>query len=408
MVHMTIKGAIGSMLRYFYRMETVRLRPKEHQRLLGGHQWVFRNEISQTPQAELGEIVRVVSHSDRFLGIGFYHPTSRIAVRIISDIEERIDVEFFAKRIQRALELRHRLLPQAEAYRLVFGEADMLSGLIVDRFDNTLVMQMHSAGMDVRINEIVDALRHVIPDVTGIVERNTMGTRVQEGLPHRDGVVWGSVPDRITFLEGPANLEIDVLGGQKTGYFLDQRINREWIGKHVSGKRVLDAFCNVGGFSLHAGHGGAAHVVGIDSSATAIAAATHHATINNLSQVQFRKANMFDALREYAANEEQWDVIILDPPSFAKSRQSLGGARAGYAELNRSALKLIPSGGLLVSASCTQLFAEHDLLDVVYEESARLRRTLRLVHRGNQAPDHPVLLAMPETQYLKFLVFEVW
>jgi 23S rRNA (cytosine1962-C5)-methyltransferase len=298
-------------------------------------------------------------------------------------------------------------MPGEEAYRLVFGEADFLGGLIVDRFANTLVMQMHAAGMDMRMHEIVAALRTILPDVTGIVERNSMNTRAKEGLPLRDGVVWGHVPERIGFTENGIRLEIDVVGGQKTGYFLDQKLNRAWVAAHARGRSVLDCFCNVGGFALNAAAGGATNVIGIDSSQPVVDAAKRHAVLNGFEQVAFEQANVFDVLREHAVEGRQWDVVVLDPPSFAKSRSALSGARAGYAELNRLALKLLSSGGLLVSASCTQLVPEHELLDIVYREAARLRKPLRLVHRGNQAPDHPVLLAMPETQYLKFFVFDV-
>lgn len=389
-------------------MQTAVLKHREHHRIASGHLWVFRNELAIIPQAGVGEVIRVESADAKFLGIGFYHPTSSIAIRMISTEEEPIDVAFFEKKIQRALALRNQLLPEAEAYRLVFGEGDGLSGLIIDRFANTLVVQMHAAGMDLRMPMIVEALRTVLPNITGIVERNTMNTRKKEGLELRDGVVWGTVPETVSFTEGTVKLEIDVIGGQKTGYFLDQRVNRIWVHQHAQGKRVLDAFCNVGGFALHAGKGGAGHVLGIDSSLPAIAAARNHATINNLNTVHFEQANVFDVLRQHLQEQQTWDMIVLDPPSFAKNRNALQGARAGYAELNRTALKLLNSGGILISASCTQLVPEHELMDIVYREAARLRLTLRLIHRGNQSPDHPVLLAMPETQYLKFLVFEVY
>jgi 23S rRNA (cytosine1962-C5)-methyltransferase len=202
-------------------------------------------------------------------------------------------------------------------------------------------------------------------------------------------------------------LEIDLVAGQKTGYFLDQKLNRRVVGSLSSGRRVLDCFCNVGGFALNAAAGGASLALGIDSSAAAVQGALRHAEINGLVNCTFEQANVFDLLREHVQQGITWDMVILDPPSFAKSRSAIRGALAGYAELNRTAMKLLGPGGMLVSSSCTQLVSEHDLLDILYRESARIRKRLRLVHRGSQAPDHPVLLAMPETQYLKFLVFEV-
>ncbi len=388
-------------------MKTVQLRPREHYRLIEGHQWIFRNELQQATDAEPGEVVMVLTNDGRELGIGFYHPTSRISVRMAGAPSETVNTEYFEQRIRRALRLRQHYMPEAQAYRVVFGEADMLGGLIVDRFADTLVLQTFSAGMDMRLSMIVQALLHVLPNTTGIIERNTMATRRKEGLPLREGVLYGDVPNTVKFTENNIVLEASVHTGQKTGYFLDQSVNRRWVQDHSRGLRVLDAFCNVGGFALHAASGGATSVLGVDSSAIAIEQAQRHARMNALDTVQFLQANVFDVLREHAQQGITWDMIILDPPSFAKSRDARSGARAGYAELNRSALKLLRSGGQLITSSCTQLVPEYELMDIVYAEAARLRIPLRLVHRGVQAPDHPVLLAMPETSYLKFLVFDV-
>jgi len=388
-------------------MHTLRLKPHEHHRIAEGHLWVFRNELATEPPPELGALVRVESSEGRSLGTGFSNPHSKIAVRMLGGEIETVDTAFFAERIRQAVALRQRLLPNEQAYRVVFGEADLLSGLIIDRYDTTIVMQMLASGMDVRRDLIIEAIREVMPDVTGIVERNAVKVREKEGLDLREGVVWGTVPDRVRFSENDILIDVDLVGGQKTGYFLDQKVNRATIASLSKGKRVLDCFCNVGGFALNAAKGGALEAVGVDSSATAIEQATHHANLNGLENCRFELANVFDLLREHAEEGRQWDIIILDPPSFAKSRNALKGARAGYAELNRTAMKLLAPGGLLVSASCTQLVPEHELMDIVYREAARLRKRLRLVHRSGQAPDHPVLLAMPETLYLKFLVFDV-
>lgn len=388
-------------------MHTLRLKPHEHHRIAEGHLWVFRNELATEPPPELGALVRVESSEGRSLGTGFSNPHSKIAVRMLGGEIENVDTAFFTERIRQAMALRQRLLPAEQAYRVVFGEADLLSGLIVDRYDTTIVIQMLAAGMDVRRDMIFEAIREVMPDVTGIVERNAVKVREKEGLDLREGVVWGTVPDRVRFSENGILIDVDLEGGQKTGYFLDQKVNRATIASLSAGKRVLDCFCNVGGFALNAAKGGALEAVGVDSSATAIEQATHHAELNGLDNCHFEQANVFDLLRQHVDEGRQWDIIILDPPSFAKSRNALKGARAGYAELNRTAMKLLAPGGLLVSASCTQLVPEHELMDIVYREAARLRKRLRLVHRSGQAPDHPVLLAMPETLYLKFLVFDV-
>lgn len=388
-------------------MHTLRLRPKEHHRIVEGHLWVFRDELREYPEVPAGTLVGVESHDGTPLGVGFYHPTSKIAVRMLGTDRTTIDADFFAERFAAARALRTRMMPNEDAYRLVFGEADLLSGLIIDIYGSVAVLQMLAAGMDLRRELIVEALLRTLPHLTGIVERNSMKVREKEGLELRDGILWGSVPDRVRFIENGIQLEVDLIGGQKTGYFLDQKTNRAFVGRLSAGKRVLDCFCNVGGFALNAAVGGAALAVGVDSSAAAVQAAERHAQLNQLTNCEFVQANVFDLLRQYVTEGHTWDIVILDPPSFAKSRQAVSGARAGYSELNRTALKLLRPGGLLVSASCTQLVAEHDLMDIIYTEAARVRRRLRLVHRGEQAADHPVLLAMPETQYLKFLVFDV-
>lgn len=388
-------------------MLTLTLKPREERRLRDGHLWAFRDELVDVPPAEPGQLVRLVSHDGASLGCGFYNPLSKIAVRLLGGEVHALDVEFFVRRFTSSRHLRRLVLPEQEAYRLIFGEADMLSGLIVDIYGQYAAIQMLSAGMDRAKPLIIEALRQVLPELKGIIEKNTAQTRKKEGLDLVDAVVWGAVPDRVQVHENGLALEIDLIAGQKTGYFLDQKLNRRVVGSLASGRRVLDCFCNVGGFALNAARGGASHALGVDSSAVAVQGAMRHAEINGLDNCTFEQANVFDLLREHVHQGVGWDMVILDPPSFAKSRNAIRGALAGYAELNRTAMKLLGPGGMLVSSSCTQLVSEHDLLDILYRESARIRKRLRLVHRGSQAPDHPVLLAMPETQYLKFLVFEV-
>jgi 23S rRNA (cytosine1962-C5)-methyltransferase len=388
-------------------MLTLTLKPREERRLRDGHLWAYRDELVHAPDAVPGELVRLVAHDGSSLGSGVYNPLSKIAVRLLGGEVETLDTDFFVRRFRTSLQLRRRMLPNEEAYRLVFGEADLLSGLIVDVYGQYAALQMLSAGMDRAKPHVIEALRQVLPDLKGIIEKNTAQTRKKEGLELVDAVVWGEIPERVLVRENGLALEIDLLGGQKTGYFLDQKINRRVVGSLSAGRSVLDCFCNVGGFALNAAMGGAAMALGVDSSEAAISSAIRHAEINGLDNCQFVKANVFDLLREHIEHERVWDMVVLDPPSFAKSRSAIRGALAGYSELNRSALKLLRPGGLLVSSSCTQLVSEHDLLDILYRESARIRKRLRLVHRGSQAPDHPVLLSMPETQYLKFLVFEV-
>ncbi|MBK6420383.1 MAG: class I SAM-dependent rRNA methyltransferase [Ignavibacteria bacterium] len=388
-------------------MKIITMRPREEKRIKEGHLWVNKDDLSHDLDVPPGTLVRVSTFDGASMGTGFYNPLSKIAVRLLACEEEEAGTAFFVKRIGQAQALRQLVLPNEEGYRVVYGEADLLSGLIIDRYGDYLVMQMLSAGMDVRKQNIIEALLTVFPTCKGIVEKNMSQTRTREGLELVDGVVWGTVPERIQFMENGLRLEIDLTTGQKTGYFLDQKVNRAMVAKLAKGRTVLDCFCNVGGFALNAAAAGASLAVGIDSSALAVEAATRNAELNGLTNCSFEKANVFDLLRDHLAEERAWDMIVLDPPSFAKHRGALRGALAGYAELNRTALKLLKPGGILVTSSCTQPVTEHDLMDILYRESARVRRRLRLIYRGAQAPDHPVLLAMPETQYLKFLVFEV-
>lgn len=388
-------------------MTTLTLRQKRDDRYRGGHLWVFRDDLQSQPDLPAASLVRVVSAEGFSYGSGFYHPTSKIAVRLLGADVESVTTEFFADRFSHALAVRQALLPGQHAFRLIHGESDLLSGLVVDIYDSVAVIQMLAAGMDAHQQNIVDALRLVFPSLQAIVEKNMARVRELEGLELRDGILYGTVPTPLDIDEYGVTIRLDLLGGQKTGYFLDQKTNRTIVASLAKGKRVLDCFCNVGGFALHAAKAGATAVVGVDSSASAIAAAQQNAQLNRLGNVSFEVANAFDFLRETAQQGARWDIIILDPPSFAKKRSSIDRAVAGYAELNRLALKALQPGGILVSASCTQLVPESMLLDILYREAARLKRRLRLLYRGTQAADHPVLLGMPETQYLKCLVFDV-
>lgn len=383
------------------------LRPREERRLLEGHLWVFRDELSKIPDAEPGTLARVVTRDGYVVGTGFYNPLSKIAVRLLGGDVERVDTAIFVERFTAALTLRARVLPGESAFRLIHGESDLLSGLIIDLYADVAVVQMLAAGMDRHRDDIVNALRTVFPNLKAIVEKNTMQTRKKEGLELREGGIWGDVPEFVDIIENGIKIRVDITTGQKTGYFLDQKVNRRVVGALSPGKRVLDCFCNVGGFALNAAQQGAAEAIGIDSSQAAVDAAMANAERNELTNARFVKANVFDDLRQRVDAGETWDIVVLDPPSFAKSRTAIKGAIAGYSELNRTAMKLLAPGGILVSSSCTQLVSESMLLDILYREAARLKRRLRLLHRGEQAPDHPILLAMPETQYLKFLVFDI-
>ena len=386
-------------------MTTLRLAPKAHKRIRQGHLWVFRDELAPHEPCEAGDLVRIVTDYDYDLGVGFYHPTSQIAVRLLAAPD--FTKERITNRLRSALQLREQLFAPETAYRLVFGESDGFPGLIVDRYGDYCAVQFLSAGIDKRRAEITEALQDVMPNVKGIIAKNDSQLRSKEGLPRTTEVLFGEIPPSIEMTENGIRYNLSLAEGQKTGYFLDQRVNRSFIAQIAKGLRVMDCFTNQGGFALNAAAGGALEVLGVDSSASAIEACSRNAALNNYTKCSWLVADVFDDLKRRAAAAEKWDIIILDPPAFTKTKAQVAQAKRGYAEINRQALKLISNGGYLVSASCSHHMREDMLMDVILEESRRVNRKLALVYRGHQSPCHPVYMPMPETQYLKFLVFRV-
>lgn len=389
-------------------MLDVILKKREDHRLREGSLWVYADEIRTMANGITeGDLVRVLSDSGVSMGTGFFNPHSSIRVRLLGADVEEVNPEFFYNRFLRSNALRQRLLPGADAYRLIFGESDLLSGLIVDRYANCFVLQIVSLGMDKHRSDILQGLLSVFPETECVIEKSTSPSRTKEGLEPHSAILWGQVPDSLIVHDGPVTVSVDIAGGQKTGYFLDQRDNRRAVAPLAEGRRMLDCFCNLGGFAISAALSGAREVVGVDSSAVAIEGARRNAELNDVHNATFVQANVFDFLRSQIEAQEQWDIIVLDPPSFARERRSIHRARAGYGELTRLALKLLPEGAFLVSSSCTQVVRENQFLEIITREAARLRRRLRIVYRGYQAADHPVLPSMPETEYLKFFIFEL-
>jgi 23S rRNA (cytosine1962-C5)-methyltransferase len=299
----------------------------------------------------------------------------------------------------------------------VFGESDFLPGLVIDRYSDAeadyFVLQTLSVGMDMRKDTICEALRSVFPNTKAIIEKNNSALRKHDGLDQRESVLWGEVPEKIQMTENGVVSALSLMEGQKTGYFLDQKLNRLKVKELASGLRVLDCFTNQGGFALHAALGGAVSALGLDSSASAIERCRTNAQVNKVDEkTTFECEEVLDYLHAAAdrfttSGERLWDMIILDPPAFAKSRAQVPQAKRGYAKINRMALRILPPGGFLVTGSCSHHVSEETLLGVIQEEAQRERRRLRLVFRGGQSPCHPVLASMPETAYLKFFVFEV-
>jgi 23S rRNA (cytosine1962-C5)-methyltransferase len=385
----------------------LKLNPKAHNRVRNGHPWIFRDELAAHQSIDAGSIIRVETDYGYDLGLGFYHPSSQIAVRLLRWQEKQVDTHFFISRLQSALALRQRLFPAEPVYRLCFGESDYLPGLVIDRYGDYCAVQLLSAGMDILRPMIFEAMLAIMPDLKGIILKNDSQLRMKEGLQPGEEIVWGNIPEEIPIIENGIKLSLSLLKGQKTGYFLDQRLNRAFVGSLAKGLTVLDCFTNQGGFALNAAAGGAIKAVGIDSAASAVQACRNNAELNGFDQCSFVQADVFDYLKDQAAAGNKWDMVILDPPAFAKSKGSVAQARRGYSEINRQALKLISTGGYLISASCSHHVSEEMLLECISAEAKRINRQLRLLWRGGQSPCHPVLLTMPETRYLKCLIFEV-
>ncbi|MCX7984620.1 MAG: class I SAM-dependent rRNA methyltransferase [Bacteroidetes bacterium] len=382
------------------------LKKNEEKRILQGHLWVFSNEIASVrgvPAA--GDVVVVLRHDDTFLGIGFYNPHSLIAVRFLSKAVEQISYDFFTKRIEQANELRTRLYPSSTTYRMVHGESDFLPGLIVDRYNEYIVLQIVSVGMERCIQMICDVLDSLFHP-KAIIARNDISLRTLEQLSQEVKVLRGT-PGETIYCEDDVRFVVDVLRGQKTGLFLDQRENRRTLRRYVSDRRVLDCFCNDGGFALHAAAAGATEVVGVDISESTLERAKVNARMNNAKHVTFVHSDVFEYLSKAAENAVTFDVVILDPPSFTKNKKTVATALRGYKKLHIFALKVLKSPGILATASCSHHITEEAFLDVVHQAALKVGRTLQLIEYHGAAPDHPVLLAMPETQYLKFAVFAV-
>lgn len=382
------------------------LRPKEEKRILAGHPWVFSNEVKETKGSpQIGDVVELLAASGTSLGVGFYNPHSLIAFRLLSHRIEEINADFFEKRISQALEMRAKLYPNGETFRLVYSESDFLPGLVVDKFNEYLAVQTVSYGMDARLTLICDVLEHLLHP-TGMVERNESPLRELEKLPLKKGILRGEIAPTI-IEEADVRYRVNVLEGQKTGFFLDQRENRILARKYCGNADVLDCFCNDGGFALHAAKGNAKSVLAVDASADAISRAEENARLNNLGTILFERADVFEKLQSLAREGRTFDVVILDPPSFTKSRKNVTTAKQGYKELHSLALRVLKSGGLLLTASCSHHIEPEVFRDIVDWTARRCGKRAQLLEWRGAAPDHPVLPAMPETHYLKFGVFRI-
>jgi 23S rRNA (cytosine1962-C5)-methyltransferase len=386
-------------------MKSVHLKQKEDRRILRGHPWVFSNELQRMSDAFApGDIVDVRDASGRFVGRGYINPHSLIAVRILTRHQEEIDPAFLRRRISAARALRAEF-GFGDSYRAVFSEGDGLPGLIVDKYAGTLVLQSLTAGIDRLQGDIIAALTEEYAP-NAIVLRNDSGSRALEGLSQEKRVVHGAVNGPVTIEESGITYRVDVLEGQKTGFFFDQRENRLALRDYVRGRRTLDCFCYVGAWALTATRFGASEVVGLDSSEKAIGLATENAALNNLA-ARFRTADVFDELRDLDKRRERFGCIILDPPAFVKSRAKVREALKGYKEINLRAMKLLEPGGALVTCSCSHHIDEELFREMLIDAAYSAGRQARVLEMRSQARDHPVLLAARETQYLKCAILIV-
>ncbi|HVX65575.1 MAG TPA: class I SAM-dependent rRNA methyltransferase [Bryobacteraceae bacterium] len=384
-------------------MKTVRIHRKGAGRLLAGHPWIFSSDIADRGGAEAGEAVRIAGPRGALLGTAHYSSSSQIALRLLSREAVVPDKDFFRARIEAAEAFRRRVVSDSDAYRVVHGEADLLPALIVDRYGEWLVIQTLDQGMDRAKPEIVAALQEIYSP-RGIVERNEAAVRRHENLPQIAGLLAGEEPGVVEIRMNGLRLHADLLRGQKTGVFLDQRENYVAVARYAHG-RALDCFTSTGGFALHMA-ARCETVEGVDSSAPALEVAESNRTANGIGNVSFREANVFGLLSGLRNAGRPYSTIVLDPPAFAKSRESLEGAARGYKEINLRALQILAPGGILVACSCSHHMSEAMLLEVVASASLDAGRTLRVLERRTQAQDHPILLTVPETHYLKCLVFE--
>ena len=385
-------------------MHTVRVNRKAAGRIASGHPWIFTSDVLDRGDAARGDAVRVIDPAGATLGTAHFSDSSQISLRLLSDRAETIDQAFYLRRIRESEEHRRRVVTGSDAYRLVHGEGDRLPGLIIDRYGSYFTVQTLDQGMDCAKHLIVNCLQELFSP-QGIVERNDSAVRKHESLPLQSGVLAGEVPASVIVHMNSLQFHADLLHGQKTGIFLDQRENYVAAARYARG-RALDCFTSTGGFALHlAGH--CDSVQAIDSSEASLKTAELNRAANGIANIEFRRADVFDLLAGYAAARREFEIAVLDPPAFAKSRRSLEGAVRGYKEINRRTLELLSGGGILVTCSCSHHLSEAMLLDIVASASLDARRKLRVLERRTQSQDHPILLTVPETMYLKCLVLEV-
>ncbi len=387
------------------RLPVVRINAKGLRWQRRGHPWLYRDDLAGATALPSGELAAVLAPGDRFLGQAFYSAKSRIALRFVTEGPEPVDTAFWEDRLRRALAYRQRLVQESDACRLIYAEADGFPGLVADSYAGHLVLQANHPGPARLLPETLLPLliQHLAPK--SITLRHDGEARLLEGLPQEVQTVWGELPPRVQVREGRVSLWVDIRGGQKTGLFLDQRENRSLAATLARG-RVLDAFAYQGAFAMHLAPL-AEEVILVESSAAALEMARQNGLLNNLNNLNLVRENVFGYLKAAVAAGQRFDCIVLDPPAFARSRGERTAALKGYREINRRAFQLLSPGGALITCSCSYNLSEPDFLGIVREAAAEAHRQARLVERRGAARDHPALLSLPESLYLKCLILEV-
>ena len=395
----------------FACMKSIFLNKKISRRVEDGHPWIFANEINTgkalDTAAKAGEIVEVYTYDKKFIGRGYINPQSQIMVRLLTrNKEEAIDEQFFLQRIQQAWAYRQKI-GYTENCRLIFGEADEIPQLIIDKFNDYFVIQTLALGIDMWKPAITKAIEKIFSP-RGIYERNDVSVRELEGMEQQKGFLSEAFDTDIIIKENGLRLNVDIANGQKTGYFLDQQDNRKAIQHIVKDADVLGAFCYTGSFEICAAQYGARSVLGLDISQNAIDMCNKNAALNGLEKIcRFECVNAFDVLKNLAKEGKQWDVVMLDPPSFTKSRATIQKAIAGYNEINLRGIKLVKPGGFLVTSSCTNLIQPELFLDIIQTAAKDAKRKIRQLVFNAQSADHPIIRSQENTHYLKFLIVQV-
>ncbi len=394
----------------------VKLKKGEGRYLKAGGAWVFDNEIDECiGDYENGDIITLIDFDGYPMGVGYINDNSKIRVRMLSRKPDTvIDSKLFYDRVKAAWEYRKTVLtePDLGACRIVFGEADFLPGITIDKYEDVLVVESLALGIDRFKETIIDELKKVLAEdgiaIRGVYERSDARERKKEGLPQHKGFIGDAFDTDVEIVENGIHYMVDVVNGQKTGFFLDQKYNRLAMQKICRGKKVLDCFTHMGTFALNAGYGGASSVLGLDISEYAVEQARANAKLNHLdSIVSFKAANVFDELPRLVEEGEKYDVVILDPPAFTKSREATKKAVKGYREINMKGLKLVSDGGYLATCSCSHFMTQELFTKTVKEAAKAVHKRLRQVEFRTQAPDHPILWAADESYYLKFIIFQV-